>query len=176
MKALSRFCWTQRSCFEIAQIFVERRTHESHLRYIEPAGRSRSLRHGGIRGAKVRARDGDSESAIGGGSWDRSSAEVKKAAEAAHFAFRQVRVIDFDVLDLKRQLPLCVMVLDELVAAGHGVYVHCTAGVTRSPTVRAAYLHWKLNWPLEKALNHLHAVRNCSPLGDVIRRCQPILL
>jgi len=107
---------------------------------------------------------------------DRTPADVKKAAEAAHFVFRNVRVLDFDALDLKRQLPLCVMALDELAAAGHRVYVHCTAGVTRSPTVIAAYLHWKLNWPLEKALNHLHDIRNCSRLGDVIRRCQPIQL
>jgi len=107
---------------------------------------------------------------------DRTPADVKKAAEAANLVFRNVRVIDFDALDLKRQLPLCVMVLDELVAAGHRVYVHCTAGVTRSPTVIAAYLHWKFNWPPEKALNHLHDIRNCSPLRDVIRRCQPIQL
>ena len=105
---------------------------------------------------------------------NRTPADVKKAAEAANFLFRNVPVTDFDALDLKRQLPLCVMVLDELVSAGHRVYVHCTAGVTRSPTVIAAYLHWKMNWPLDKAVNHLHDIRNCSPLGDVIRRCQPI--
>ena len=98
----------------------------------------------------------------------------EETAEAACFVFRNVPVTDFDALDLKRQLPRCVMVLDELVVAGHRVYVHCAAGVTRSPTVIVAYLHWKLDWPLEKALNHLHDVRNCSPQGDVIRRAKPV--
>jgi protein-tyrosine phosphatase len=79
-------------------------------------------------------------------------------------------VTDFDSLDLKRQLPVCVMVLDELVSAGYRVYVHCTAGVTRSPTVIAAYLHWKLHWPLEEGAES--SARRW--LGDVIRRCQPI--
>jgi protein-tyrosine phosphatase len=105
---------------------------------------------------------------------DRTPADVRNAAESMDLIFRNVPVTDFDALDLKRQLPACVMALDELVAAGYRVYVHCTAGVTRSPTVIAAYLQWKLNWPLEKALNHLENIRNCCPQGDTIRRTRPI--
>ena len=40
--------------------------------------------------------------------------------------------------------------------------------------VMVAYLHLELDLPLEKALNHLHDVRNCSPQEDVIRRAKPV--
>jgi len=103
---------------------------------------------------------------------ERTLAGVESAAKSAHIEFRNVPVTDFDSLDLKLKLPRCVRMLDELVRAGHRVYVHCTAGVTRSPTVIAAYLHWELGWPLEKSLERLHEARNCCPRGDVIRRAQ----
>jgi len=103
---------------------------------------------------------------------ERTPAEVESAVRSARMEFRNVPITDFDSLDLKFKLPGCVRALNELIQAGHRVYVHCTAGVTRSPTVIAAYLHWELGWPLEKALDRLCEVRNCSPLGDVIRRAR----
>jgi len=105
---------------------------------------------------------------------ERTLADAETSAKGARFAFRNVPVTDFDSLDLKCKLPLCVLALDELVGAGHRVYVHCTAGVTRSPTVVAAYLHWKMGWHLEKALEQLHEVRACCPQGDLIRRARPV--
>src|SRR5215467_14938588 len=81
-------------------------------------------------------------------------------ASAAGLAFRNVPVTDFDDLDLKRKLIACVEALDDLLEQGHIVYVHCTAGVTRSPTVVVAYLHWRLQWPLGKALDHVQTARN----------------
>jgi protein-tyrosine phosphatase len=96
----------------------------------------------------------------------------ESAAQSASLAFKNVPVTDFDTLDLKYQLPKCVKALDDLLSAGHRVYLHCTAGVNRSPTVAAAYLHWCLDWPLEQALAHVKEVRNCVPLGDVIQRAQ----
>jgi protein-tyrosine phosphatase len=90
-------------------------------------------------------------------------------ATRAELAYRNVAVNDFDNLDLKRKLPACVEALDDLLKNGHKVYVHCTAGVNRSPTVVAAYLHWRLHWPLEKALDHLKGRRQCCPRGDLIQ-------
>jgi len=89
-------------------------------------------------------------------------------ANAADLAFRNVPVTDFDDLDLKRKLPACVAALDDLLKEGHIVFVHCTAGVTRSPTVVVAYLHWRLQWSLDDALNHLQEARSCCPRGDLI--------
>jgi len=80
-----------------------------------------------------------------------------------------VPVIDFDRAELRRKLPQCVAALSDLLDAGEPVYLHCTAGVNRSPTVAAAFLHWKRGWDLDQAVAHLQAVRNCCPDGEVIR-------
>lgn len=83
--------------------------------------------------------------------------------------FHNFPVVDFDRADLRRKLPDCVRVLDDLLKSGEIVYLHCTAGVSRSPTVAAAFLHWKLGWPIDDALSHVRAVRNCCPDDEVIR-------
>jgi len=93
-------------------------------------------------------------------------------AQAKNMVFRNVPVTDFDVRDLEYMLPACVRELDGLIAAGHTVYLHCTAGVSRSPTVAAAYLHWRLNWPLAQALARVRETRDCCPLGQVIERAR----
>ncbi len=50
----------------------------------------------------------------------------------------RVPVRDFDPSDLREKLPACVRDLDQLLAAGHAVYLHCTLGPGRSPTVAIA--------------------------------------
>jgi protein-tyrosine phosphatase len=103
---------------------------------------------------------------------DRGAGWERKAASAAGLAFRSVPVVDFDSTDLQRKLPECVFALDGMLKAGHSVYVHCTAGVSRSPTVVAAYLHWCLDWPLKRALAHLRKTRDCHPNSDAIQRAE----
>lgn len=90
-------------------------------------------------------------------------------ATRAGLEYRNVAVNDFDNLDLKKKLPECVEALDDLLKNGHRVYVHCTAGVNRSPTVVVAYLHWRLHWALEQALDHVQTRRRCCPRGDLIQ-------
>jgi hypothetical protein len=67
-------------------------------------------------------------------------------------------------------LPNCVATVERILATGNTLYLHCTAGVNRSPTVAVAYLHKCLQWPLERALEHIRGCRNCCPDADVIRR------
>ncbi|PYX33847.1 MAG: hypothetical protein DMG80_04305 [Acidobacteria bacterium] len=103
---------------------------------------------------------------------DDSAAAVEKerdTAMAVGMSFTHLPVTDFDRLELARKLPQCVKILEGLVAQGDILYLHCTAGVNRSPTVAAAYLHWSLGWPLEKALEHIETCRNCSPDEVAIR-------
>jgi hypothetical protein len=83
--------------------------------------------------------------------------------------FHNVPVADFDRAHLRRRLRDRVAVLDDLLKSGQIVYLHCTAGVSRSPTVAAAFLHWKLGWTLDQAIAHLLTVRNCCPDAEVIR-------
>lgn len=93
----------------------------------------------------------------------------EKAALEAKLDFRSVPVGDFDTVDLQRKLPECVQVLAGMLNNGHTVYLHCTAGASRSPTVAAAYLHWCRAWPLERALACVGEARGCSPNAEAIQ-------
>jgi len=82
---------------------------------------------------------------------------------------RRVPVRDFDPDDLRRKLPMCVELLDELLDLGHVVYLHCNMAVNRSPSIVIAYLHWVQGWTLEKATAHVMKCRSCDPYVEAIR-------
>jgi protein-tyrosine phosphatase len=81
----------------------------------------------------------------------------------------RVPVRDFDESHLRKRLPECVTALNRLLEEGHTVYLHCTAGVNRSPTVAIAYLHWCLGWKLDSAVKHVEACRSCTPKVAALR-------
>ncbi len=81
----------------------------------------------------------------------------------------RVPVRDFDPIDLRVKLPKCVRTLDGLLAAGNAVYLHCTAGTGRSPTVAIAYLHRCRGWDLDEAVAYVKQRRECSPNVEAIR-------
>ena len=82
---------------------------------------------------------------------------------------RRVPIRDFDQDDLRANLPEAVRVLQELIEEGHTVYVHCTAGMGRSPSVIVAYLHWVEHRDLDEAVSHVNGCRPCSPDVQAIR-------
>ncbi len=89
---------------------------------------------------------------------------------AAHgIEVRRCPIRDFDAVDLRARLADCVQALDRLLAAGHTVYLHCTAGAGRSPSVAIAYLVSRRGWALEDAIAHVTQCRQCSPNLDVLR-------
>ncbi|TAM80383.1 MAG: hypothetical protein EPN47_15790 [Acidobacteria bacterium] len=92
--------------------------------------------------------------------------------EAEGLEFCRVPVRDFDESHLQQRLPECVAALRRLLEKGHTVYLHCTAGVNRSPTVAIAYLHWCLGWGLDSAVKHVEECRSCSPKVDAIRHAE----
>ena len=52
----------------------------------------------------------------------------------------------------------------------HGrVYVHCTAGLGRSPAVAIAALYWFTDMDLDTAYMYLTGIRPCGPNKDAIR-------
>ena len=107
----------------------------------------------------------DDDMAYTGVNWNRMESNYREAG----VEYRRVPVGDFDKADLRRQLPKCVEVLDELLRAGHTVYVHCNMGINRSPSIVIAYLHWILGWDLDKATDHVMKCRSCDPYVDAIR-------
>ena len=100
--------------------------------------------------------------------WDRLQARYRRGG----VELRWMPVRDFDLDDLCENLPACVQALDELVRAGHRVYVHCTMGMGRSPSVVIAYLHWVQGWDFDKAVEHVTRCRPCMPGLEAIRRAR----
>jgi hypothetical protein len=77
---------------------------------------------------------------------------------------------DFSGEGLRAGLPAAVCALDKLLEAGHTVYLHCTAGMGRSPGVAIAYMYWVLGYStLDSAYAALTNIRPCGPNKDAIR-------
>jgi protein-tyrosine phosphatase len=83
---------------------------------------------------------------------------------------RRAPIRDFDDNSLRDNLPAAVQALTELLDGGHCVFIHCNAGVNRSPSVVICYLHWVQGWELEKAARHVQACHRCAPVMEVIWR------
>ena len=66
-------------------------------------------------------------------------------------------------------LPEAVQALDRLLRDGHKVYIHCSLGACRAPTVIVAYLHWAQDWEMGEALDYVTACRSCSPDVEVLK-------
>ena len=72
-------------------------------------------------------------------------------------------------IDLRGKLCAAIQALDELLAGGHVVYLHCTAGIGRAPTVAIGYLHTCLGWEFEDAVAHVKLRRQCAPHLEALR-------
>lgn len=81
----------------------------------------------------------------------------------------RVPIVDFDPVDLRKELANGVDALDTLVEQGHCVYVHCTAGIGRAPAVVIAWLAWYRDWQLDEAISFVKQRRVCSPAVEAIR-------
>ena len=81
---------------------------------------------------------------------------------------RRVPIQDFNPEDLRRVLPDAVDALGQLVRDGQTVFVHCNAGVNRSPTTVIAYLYWAEGWDLLQADRHVQAQHVCEPYPQAI--------
>ena len=79
--------------------------------------------------------------------------------QALGLVMARVPLRDFDSEDQRRGLPAAVRVLDGLLRQGHRVYVHCTAGINRSPLVVATYLMLVEGLSLDAALALLQRAR-----------------
>lgn len=86
-------------------------------------------------------------------------------------------VRDFDPDHLVERIPDCARSLDRLMAEGHAVYLHCTAGVQRSPSVAIAWLVWRRGMSFDEAYALVTRRRSCEPNREVIRaalRAHPV--
>ena len=66
--------------------------------------------------------------------------EHRAHGERRELAMVNAPMLDFNPPDQRRHLPQAVRCLRELLAAGHKVYLHCTAGCNRAPLTALGYL------------------------------------
>jgi protein-tyrosine phosphatase len=86
--------------------------------------------------------------------------------------------VDFDPHSLRATLPTAVAAL-ERARRNHGrVYVHCTAGLGRSPAVAIAALYWFTDMDLDTAYMYLTGIRPCGKIDFfflfVFERSRPV--
>jgi protein-tyrosine phosphatase len=91
---------------------------------------------------------------------------------AQHIKVRRIPIRDFDDDELREHLPVAVRELNKLAQDGRTVYVHCSAGANRSPTVVIAYLHWVLGKTLKEADRHVRKCHRCLPVTGLIRQAK----
>ena len=79
-------------------------------------------------------------------------------------------ITDFNPKDLIEKLEEAVDILEDLAARHERVYVHCTAGVNRSPTICIAWLFMRQGRSVDQALKEVLRRRDLAqPYPQVIR-------
>lgn len=90
---------------------------------------------------------------------------------ARGITIERVPIIDFSKRDLLKNLGLAVERLRSLRdGQGKGVYLHCNAGLNRSPTVAIAYLVAVHAMEPEDARAFVEQRHECIPYLDVVQK------
>jgi hypothetical protein len=79
-------------------------------------------------------------------------------------------IVDFDEAALASELPRGIDAVHRLRAAGHATYLHCTAGLNRSPTVAIGYLVAIHGMTLDQAWEAVSSRRRVLPLRGALER------
>lgn len=97
--------------------------------------------------------------------------ELALAYEDAGIEFRRLPTQDFDREALERNLPQVVTQVEEALANPRTkLYLHCTAGINRSPTAAAGFLIRSSGISAREACDYLTARRDCNPTLDILER------
>jgi protein-tyrosine phosphatase len=93
-----------------------------------------------------------------------------KAYAAAKIQYQRLAIPDFDTQALSAMLARAIAELETaLKPSGARVYVHCTAGINRSPTLAAAYLIKNKHLSAREACEYVMSRRQCSPYLVVLQ-------
>ncbi len=85
---------------------------------------------------------------------------------------QRVPIRDFDLKALAAGLDGAVAAVQELHRGGHRVYLHCSAGVNRSPSVAIAFLMAHYQMTLEEAWEQVTTRRPSAPHRSAIEAWQ----
>lgn len=102
--------------------------------------------------------------------------KLEKAYAEAGIDARRAAVPDNDQAALLVTLPTCVAAVAEaLEPRWTRVYLHCTAGINRSPTTAAAFLMRARGLFAREAYEYVLARRHCSPYLSVLEQYGELL-
>jgi protein-tyrosine phosphatase len=105
-----------------------------------------------------------------------SLADVLRACRDAGIEHRRVSTPDFDRAALAAKLPLCVAELEAAITPKSArVYLHCTAGINRSPTTAAAFLIRSRGYTAPQAYEYVVSRRDCKPYLEVLERYERVV-
>jgi hypothetical protein len=111
------------------------------------------------------------------GYWGIDEAQMRTAGSGEGLVMRRCSIRDFDIADMRRRLPRAVAELAALRSQGDRVYVHCTAGLGRSPLTVLAYLVLVEGYSPETAIAWIHAARPAAvPAWEAFHGCLEDLL
>jgi protein-tyrosine phosphatase len=93
---------------------------------------------------------------------------LKRTYDESRILALRYPIRDFDVAHLRVRLQGGVDLLDEMLK-NHTVYLHCSAGINRSPTVAIAFIMMDTGMDLEEAVSHFRKRHYCEPYTEALR-------
>ncbi|VBB32079.1 unnamed protein product [Acanthocheilonema viteae] len=86
-----------------------------------------------------------------------------------------IKYLTLDILDLpwtniEQYFDKCHEFMKEAVESSGNVFVHCNAGVSRSPTIVLSYIMRYNKMTLREALEHVNAIRKVNPNPGFIQQ------
>lgn len=105
--------------------------------------------------------------------WGIDYSQIQNKAADIGLTLVRCPIRDFDITDMRRHLPSAVSSLAALQAKGHRTYVHCTAGLGRSPLVVLGYLTLVDGRDPEEAISMILASRaGAVPAWEAYHGCR----
>jgi protein-tyrosine phosphatase len=106
----------------------------------------------------------DSDFASWGINWE----GLKRGYDQSHIFAVRYPIRDFDMVHLRERLEGGVDILNEMLK-DHTVYLHCSAGINRSPTVAIAFIMRNMDMDMENAVNHFSDRHYCEPYVEALK-------
>jgi protein-tyrosine phosphatase len=98
------------------------------------------------------------------------------AYEKAGIELHRLPIADSSSEELDRWLPAAAAQVAEVLAnPAAKLYLHCTAGVTRSPTAAAGYLVKVLGISALDACSYLVSRRGCNPTLEILENYEALI-
>ena len=100
--------------------------------------------------------------------WDIDWKDLKKVYDKSQILAIRYPIRDFDMAHLRERLEGGVDLLDKMLN-DHTVYLHCSAGINRSPTIAIAFIMRDMDMGMEDAVSHFSDRHYCEPYVEALK-------